>query len=229
MPTVLLTKPVGIGCPNVPNDVKLVHVRLMEIGKIPCYASQGVMDDTIVEGIKSVQKHFMLTPDGVIGVGGFTQRVLNQWSIKPIKAGVNLPGRLREAWDMVNPLLPEGSTCTSGYRSTEDQRKLLQRFYLQDFRAAIVGKYGQSDYDEVAKDLVAHENDVLRMVHGIGQLIAKPGTSPHERMKAIDIGGPAAIDGKQVDVVRLVAKANPDLLSGRVLRERNGCVHFEIR
>jgi hypothetical protein len=229
MSVMFLSKAVGVNCPNVPNDVKLVHLRLMEIGKIPCYPCQGAMDQMIMGGIRSVQKHFMLTPDGIIGVSGMTQRVLNQWSTKPIKPGANLPGQLRAAWDMVNPLLPEGSSCTSGYRSTDEQRRLLQRFYLHDFRGAIVSKYGQKTYDSTAKDLVANEDEVLKMVHGVGQLIAKPGTSPHEKMKAIDIGGPDAIDSKQVEVVKLVARANPNLLSGKVLRERNGCVHFEIR
>jgi hypothetical protein len=229
MTSIVLSKPVGVRCPNEPNDVKLIHVRLMEIGKIPCYVSQGVFDDAILDGIRSVQKHFMANPDGVIGVGGKTLQVLNQWAVKPIKSGVSLPGKLREAWDLVNPLLPHGSICTSGYRSADEQRRLLQRFFLQDFRGPIVAKYGQPAFDAAAKDPEKNEDDVLAMVRGVGQLIAKPGSSPHQRGKAIDIGGPASIDAQQVAVVKLVARANPGLFSGKVLRERNGCVHFEIR
>lgn len=100
---------------------------------------------------------------------------------------------------------------------------------MQDFRGQIVAKYGQPAFDAAAKDLEKNEDDVLAMVRGVGQLIAKPGSSPHQRGKAIDIGGPASIDAQQVAVVKLVARANPGLLSGKVLRERNGCVHFELR
>jgi hypothetical protein len=32
-----------------------------------------------------------------------------------------------------------------------------------------------------------------------------------------------------VRIIRMAAKANPTLFSGNVLKERNGCVHFEIR
>jgi hypothetical protein len=66
-------------------------------------------------------------------------------------------------------------------------------------------------------------------VRGVGQAIAKPGTSAHQKGKAIDIGGPSNIDNEQVRIVRIVAKANPHILSGFVLKERNGCVHFEIK
>jgi hypothetical protein len=65
-------------------------------------------------------------------------------------------------------------------------------------------------------------------VHGVGQQIAAPGKSMHQRGKAIDVGGPDAIDQAQVDIIKLVARAHPDLFSGKVLKERNGCVHFEI-
>jgi hypothetical protein len=229
MAVIKLTKPVGYRCPNVPGDVQQVQQRLVEIGKLPyfLYLNQAMLETMLIAGIQAVQKHFMQHPDGVIEVGGTTNRVLNQWSVKPIAAGVHLPGRLREAWDMVNPLLPDGSYCSSGYRSTEDQRKLLHKFYRSDFRAAIVAKYGRPVYDSVLESMDANEDEVLAMVRGVGQLIAKPGTSPHQKMKAIDIGGPG--DARQVEVVKMVARANTHLLSGKVLRERNGCVHFELR
>ena len=95
----ILEQAVGKDCPNGPNDVKIVHQRLMAISKIPCYAFIGSLDDTIMEGIIEVQRHFMRIPDGVISVGGRTSAFLANWKNKPISPGVQLPGRLREAWD----------------------------------------------------------------------------------------------------------------------------------
>lgn len=215
-------------CPNLPEDVKAVHQRLMEIGKVPCYPCRGVFDATILEGILSVQRHFMRNPDGVISVNGMTHKFLADWKEKPIDAGVQLPGRLKEAWDWVNPLLPDGSSCVSGFRTADDQRRIPQRFYRVTYRAEIIAKYGQAKYNSVATDLLANEAEVLAMVRGTGQLIAAPGSSPHQKGKAVDVGGPSRIDARQVEVVKIVAKAHPDLFTGKVLKERNGCVHFEI-
>ena len=75
-------------------------------------------------------------------------------------------------------------------------------------------------------DLLANEAKVLTMVRGVGQYIAAPGKSAHQLGKAIDVGGPS--DNKQVEIIRLVWRAHPRLFSGRVLKEKNGCVHFEI-
>ncbi len=67
------------------------------------------------------------------------------------------------------------------------------------------------------------------MVRAIGQAIAAPGRSMHQKGKAFDIGGPSSIDMEQVRVAKMVAGANPDIFSGKVLHERNGCVHVEIK
>lgn len=225
-----ISKPVGKGCPNSPNDVKAVVQALVQIGKIaPKYLSNGIFDDVVEKGINDTQRHWMLRPDGIISVGGRTQKFLQSWKIKPISPGVQLPGRLMMAWDWVNPILPDGSYCSSGFRSAEEQRRILQKFFKIDYKTQIIAKYSQKTYDEVSKDLLANEQKVLDMVRGVGQAIAPPGKSAHQLGKAIDIGGPAAIDQRQVEIVTLVARAHPDLLSGKILRERNGCVHFEIR
>ncbi|MET0028198.1 MAG: D-alanyl-D-alanine carboxypeptidase family protein [Candidatus Thiodiazotropha sp.] len=200
----------------------------MEIGKIPCYVSQGTLDDRIMKGIMDVQKHFMHAPDGVIQVNHTTHRYLNHWSVKKVSPGVQLPGRLKTAWDLVNPILPKGSYCSSGYRSAESQRRILQRFYTSKYKSAIIAKYGQTQYDSARSDMLAHEDEILTMVRGVGQAIAKPGSSAHQRGKAIDLGGPASIDNQQVKIIKLVARAHPSLLSGKVIKERNGCVHFEL-
>jgi hypothetical protein len=223
-----LQQAVGKGCPNRVEDVKAIHKRLMEIGKIPCYVSEGVMDEKIMKGIIDVQKHFMRHPDGIISVNRTTHKFLGGWSIKKISPNVQLPGKLKTAWDLVNPLLPSGSYCTSGFRSAEHQRRILHRFYKTKYKTLIVKKYGQQAYDDALSDLLENEDDVLKMVRGVGQAIAKPGRSAHQRGKAIDVGGPSTIDNQQVKVIKMVARANPELLSGKVIKERNGCVHFEI-
>ncbi len=228
MRVLILSQAVGRNAPNVSNDVITIHRVLMEIGKIPCYASNGRIDNEIIKGIQSVQSHFMVRPDGVVSPVGATRTFLMQWSDKRVARGVELPERLKEAWDWVNPLLPEGSYCSSGYRSAEQQRRILHDFYNTKYRTQIVAKYGQTAYDKAATDLLAYESQVLAMVRGVGQAIAAPGRSKHQQGKAVDIGGPKELDDDQVDVVRLVARAHPALFSGVVLKERNGCVHFEI-
>lgn len=225
---ITLHQAIGKNSPNWLEDVRQIHKRLMEIGKIPSYEFTGKMDDTIQNGIIEVQKHFMRNPDGVINVGGRTLEFINNWKIKPIDTQVKFIGRLKEAWVLVNPLLPDESYCASGYRSAADQRRILHDFFQNKYRDKIINKYGQKVYDQIKRDLLKNENKVLEMVRGVGQQIAAPGSSKHQIGKAIDIGGPSNIDKKQVDIVKLVAKAHPDLFSGKVLLERNGCVHFEI-
>jgi hypothetical protein len=229
MATLNLQAAVGRNCPNKADDVKAVAAVLSQIGKLPLgYRCSGAIDDALMNGIAETQRHWMIGPDAVISVGGRTQTILQKWAVKPVSPGVQLPNRLKEAWDWVNPLLPQGSYCSSGYRSADVQRKILQDFYRTTFKAQIVGKYTQKVYDEVAQDLTRNEARVLEMVRGVGQAIAAPGRSAHQLGKAVDLGGPPAIDRQQVDVVKLVARAHPGLFSGKVLMERNGCVHFEI-
>jgi diguanylate cyclase (GGDEF)-like protein len=43
-----------------------------------------------------------------------------------------------------------------------------------------------------------------------------------------DVGSPSTIDNQQVSVIKKVARAKPSILSGKVIKERNGCMHFEI-
>jgi hypothetical protein len=227
MAVLFLAQSVGRGGANRASDVIAVHKHLMDIGKIACFPCNGGMDAKIQDGIDAVQRHFMLRPDGLISVGGKTHTFLANWEEKPISPGVQLPGRLREAWDWVNPLLPKGSYCSSGFRSADDQRRILHKFYTNNCRSDIIAKYGQAAYDAAAQNLLLNEDEVLKMVRGVGQAIAKPGQSMHQKGKAVDIGGPS--DKQQVQVVELVARAHPEVFSHRKpLRERNGCVHFEI-
>lgn len=221
-----LISAVGKGCPNRPEDVRAIAQTLTNIGKLPKTRATGLPDEAFVQAIVNLQRIWSPVPDGVISAHGVTHKFLEDWKIKTIATGVQLPGRLKDAWDLVNPLLPEGSRCESGYRTADHQRRILHDFFLGKYRIAIISKYGSSAYEAVKSDLLGNEAKVLSMVKGVGQAIAAPGRSPHQRGKAIDVGG--ASDARQVQVIKMVARANPGLLSGMVLRERNGCVHFEI-
>jgi hypothetical protein len=200
----------------------------MSIDKLPrSYQISGSYDDALDKAICSTQDHWMLHPDAVISVGGLTQTYVQGWSIKPIDRGVQLPGNLRAAWDMVNPLLPQGSRCTSGLRTIEDQRRILHEFFLVKYKADILQGIGRTEYDELSQDLLAKEARVVAVVKAYGQAIAAPGRSKHQTGKAIDTGG--ASPARRAEIIRMVARANPQLFSGFVLPERGTCVHFEIR
>lgn len=219
---------VGRGGGNNKRDVEVIQRRLNEIGK-NCGKTDGICGAKTIAAIYSFQKHFMGKPDSLISPNRRTIHYLNIWSIKPVSPGVDLRGNLQKAWDLVNPLLPRGSYCSSGYRSPEKQRQILHRFYSITYKRALMRKYGSVHYNDVWANRRTKETDMLRMVRAIGQAIAAPGRSMHQKGKAFDIGGPSSIDMEQVRVAKMVAGANPDIFSGKVLHERNGCVHVEIK
>lgn len=244
MGKIRIGRSVGKGCPNANSDVEAVQRRLKDLGKF-----EGDIDGTCgqptLDAIAQVQRIFMCNPDLVISPGGETLRVLSDWGARPIGKDVQLPGPLTSVWEMLSPLLPPGSHCTSGYRTIEEQRNILYRFYRtrkQKILAYFLAndKTGGKESDKLSSasekyesllekvDDIESEDEVLAAVRGSGQKIAKPGKSAHQRGLALDIGGPSSIDQLQVAVARRVAKANPHLLSGRVLLEDNGCVHVEI-
>lgn len=228
MPILRLDRAVGRNCPNTAGDIRSVAVALMEIDKIPrSYQINGSYGDVLDKAIVSTQHHWMRNPDAVISPGGATQTYIQSWSVKSIDAGVELTRDLRAAWDLVSPLLPRGSRCTSGYRSAEKQRQILHSFFLSKYKAEILKKIGQAEYSELSKNLLAKEARVLELVRGCGQAIAAPGQSKHQQGKAVDMTGPSI--QRIVDTTKVVARANPDIFTGKVIKERNGCVHFEIR
>lgn len=221
---------VSVGYKGVNNkrDVEIIQARLNEIGK-NCGSVDGKCGPKTIQAIESVQKHFMRKPDKIIDPKGRTMFFLNRWSIKPVNSGVDLRGNLKKAWDLLNPLLPPSSKCTSGYRSPEKQRQILHHFFSKTYKRRIIAKYGLQAYNEVWADKRDREADILKMVRGIGQAIAAPGKSMHQKGRAFDIGGPSSIDPEQVRIAKIVAAANPDIFTGKVLQERNGCVHVEIK
>ena len=168
----------------------------------------------------------MLRPDAVITVGGQTQTFIQAWSIKPIKQGVTLTVAQRTAWDLVNPLYPPGY-CNSGIRSIDEQRDLLHSNFLKIRKSEILELIDKKEYEELSKDLVANEARVVALVNQSGQAIAAPGHSEHELGKAIDTNGAQPL--RREAVARMVARANPQIFTGYVLNEKNGCTPIEIR
>jgi hypothetical protein len=244
-----LSAGVGFGQPNKPTDVKAVQERLQFIrdqsflNRIPLrrpdYAGlgsrgevsrmpSGACDEITLGWIKEFQSMFLRTPDGVISPGGTTNKFLSNWSIRPVDTGVKWIGQLEAAWLLVSPFLPDGSHCTSAYRTADDQKRIIDRMFTTTYAGELKGKLG-SRYDTI---LASTGDDrykaMVPELRALGQAVAMPGTSPHQKGKAFDIGGPSTIDNEQVRVARLVGTANNTLFSGKVLKERNGCVHVEI-
>ena len=106
---ITISQAVGRDAPNRSADVKAIHKALMDIGKVPCYVNNGLIDHHILQGIGSLQRHFMRLPDQVVSPHGATLGYLSGWQEKPVSPGVQLPGRLKEAWTWLNPLLPDRS------------------------------------------------------------------------------------------------------------------------
>jgi len=227
MALIVMSGSVGEGGANKESDVEAIQKRLKEIGR-DCGRVDGTCDPKTIQAIRDFQSHFMKKPDGLIEPDGRTIQFLNLWSVKPVSSGVDLRGHLRTAWEILNPFLPAGSYCSSGYRSAETQRSILHKFYSVTYRNELIKKYGQAKYDDIWQKRYQKEPEMLAMVKGVGQPIAPPGRSKHQTGKALDIGGPSTIEAEQVNVAKMVASANPRIFSGVVLKERNGCVHVEI-
>ena len=184
------------------------------------------LDETTLEWIRQFQSLFLRLPDGVIQPGGVTAKLLSSWSISPIDTGVQWQGVLKTAWLMVSPLLPAQSRCTSAYRSAEEQKQIIDRMFLATYVLELKVKLGARYTAIVAMTGDARYAAMVSELRGIGQQVALPGRSPHQKGKAFDIGGPN--DAEQVKICTMVAHANASLFSGRILKERNGCVHVEV-
>lgn len=224
---ITITSSVGIDAVNEPRDVATVGRRLAEIG-LYLGASPDEFTPELGRAIKDFQDRFMIAPDGKIDPHGQSIRFLDRWKEKTIGESATLDAPLRAAWDWINPLMPNGSYCSSGIRTTEKQRQLLVGFYTGSKKAKIVELYTQKEYDRVLDLDEGNAKDVAmrNMVQAAGQAIAVPGTSKHEKGKAFDIAG--AEPGEKKRVARLVVDANPEMFSGKIIKEDNGCVHVEI-
>jgi hypothetical protein len=248
--TLGLTGSVGAGGANREADVLAIQGCLQEIREMsfrggialrrPDFAGggsrseisrapTGVCDDITIDWIKDFQSLFLRLPDGVVEPDGQTQKLIARWAISPIDGGVQWHGNLRQAWNMLSPLLPVGSRCTSAYRSADDQRRIIDDMFTKKYATELRNRMGARHAETVKATGDGRYQTMVKELRALGQAVALPGHSPHQRGKAIDIGGPSTIDNEQVRIAKLVAQANPGLFSGKILKERNGCVHVELK
>ena len=194
-------------------------------------------------------------PDGLISKGMATERNLFGSSAKkydlPIKGSKKMIAddcqkkinsakeadkvkwdKIAKVWAAVSQYLPSGSSMTSGYRSADEQRTLLYNFYNIKYKDRIIKKFTKSEwqkyYDLEGSNNADADAEILQMVRACGQKIAAPGTSPHQKGIAIDIGGTG--DEKQCRALLWCYVYQPDGITiTKVLPEVNGCVHFEFK
>lgn len=226
---IILSASVGVGGVNKRADVDAVRRRLILLNLYVGDLSADYADD-LGRAIKAFQKIFSPAPDGKIDPNGRSLKFLNRWKVKTIAHSVTMNANLTRAWELMNPILPEGSYCLSGIRSTTRQRELLVEFFTVKLKSDVIASYTQKEYDRVValEPGVERDKAMHRMVNGVGQDIALPGSSKHELGKAFDIQG--GDSGERYSVAKLVIRANPSVYAGinRLRLESNGCVHVEI-
>ncbi len=194
-------------------------------------------------------------PDGLISKGGNTEKKLfaddakkyvapTKGAVKPLQSDVttkksNATGdakiywdRIESVWNTVSPYLPAGSKMTSGFRSPADQRAILHNWYNSKYKAKIIAKYNQAEWQKYkdmqgSNDAVA-DPKMCSMVKGATkQLIAVPGRSAHQRGKALDVGGQADVEQAKT-LLWCHVNFESDGVVTKILPERNGCMHIEF-
>jgi len=140
--------------------------------------------------------------------------------------------RIHAIWNEISPYLPEDSEMISGYRSTDSQRRLLHDFYNSKYKDSIIAQFGENEWKKYknmqnVNDAAADPAMCMMIRKATGQLIAVPGTSSHQKGRAIDIGG--ADDAEQVrSLLWCHVVFYEQKRVTKILPERNGCVHFEF-
>ena len=136
--------------------------------------------------------------------------------------------RIIAVWQAVSPYLPGGDTyMSSGLRTTQNQIDIIEDFYTGKYKAQIVAAHGQDEWAKYVGQMDAASVDVKRSrVKACGQDVARPGTSPHEFGRAIDVGGKD--DAGQIHALLRVHIEVDASLVAYLLYEKNGCVHFEF-
>src|SRR5262245_17549787 len=197
-----------------PHKLPMLSVLAAQvIGGNGALAPPGTPHDVTLDWILQFQSLFMHRPDGMITPGSVTAKFLAGWSISPIDPGVIWQGRLKTAWLTVSPLLPPRSRCTSAWRSADDQKRIIDRMFLTTYAGELKPRLGTRYAAIVALTGDVRYAAMVPELRGIGQAVAMPGRSPHQKGKAFDIGGPS--DAEQVRVCRMVAAANATLFSGK--------------
>jgi hypothetical protein len=128
-----------------------------------------------------------------------------------IRPGVKLTAAISAAFAILRPYLPRGTVMTSGLRSDEDQRALINRMYLQ--------KGGPANVTDI--------NRRLQFLRQRGVKIAAPGSSPHRTGKAFDLSG-AGLSSIVAAVLKCKREKREFKYTKHILEPKNNCVHVEV-
>ena len=146
-----------------------------------------------------------------------------------------------EVWNAVSPYLPDGTTMSSGYRSTDEQRTQLHERYT-DYQDAIIqnlndeGKNGVklwNEYEDLQKETldIAKQSEVDNFMHdqvkAAGGQVALPGFSQHEHGLAIDTQTSPHDERVRALLWYSIEKADEKKVV-KIINEPNKCVHFEF-
>jgi D-alanyl-D-alanine carboxypeptidase/Putative peptidoglycan binding domain len=255
--TTMMVESVGTGGANQIEDVTLVQHQLSQLGYTCTATGSlddatvraiGQYQAARVAHGGALSTNLVAQVDGLISKGGATEKSLfgntpmrftpmQPGSVKPNQKESESAGATGEArthwdnilavWSAVSPYLPAASHLTSGYRSYDDQVRVIEDFFIDDYKAAIIAAHGQAEWQAlVGKTDDASVSTKLDWVRACGQDVARPGSSPHQSGHAIDVGG--ADDTGQIHaLLRYHVDVDKSKVT-KVLHEKNGCVHFEF-
>lgn len=149
------------------------------------------------------------TPPGTVPVG---VPPLSSATFKKMWKSVKLTKSIEKAFRVLEPHLPNGAVMTSGYRSDEDQARIINEYY-----ASHKGPASTTDVEERRLWLKAQ-----------GLIIAKVGSSPHRTGLAFDLSG-APLSTLQECVDKAAAENPTDFPLKRTITERKqNCLHVDL-
>ena len=156
-------------------------------------------------------------PGGLSVQKTLTPISLDQRQSAGISKNVKLNTLTHDAWRMLEPFLPSGAKMTSGFRTSEDQKRIIYNLWF---------KAGLNERDQGFGDYMLAMPSKLRE---LGYSVSSPVTeSPYTHLK----GNSFDISGANLDEIsRSVAKASNSGLPIKlipVIEEINNCVHVNI-
>lgn len=223
--------------PETIKAIQFYQVELMDIAsKVKGYEAPSFPDGLILKGSTAEKRLFGSdAPKYTFYSKGSVKAVAQEVQTKITDANGSLKktwDTLQSKWNFISVYLPNDSIWTSGYRSSEDQRSLLQKWYNEKYKTQIIAKYSEKEwkkYNEMqGVDDAKADPEMVKMIKGAAkQLIAVPGRSAHEKGLALDVGGTP--DVEQVKALLWMSVALDDVVITKILPERNGCIHFEYK
>jgi len=142
----------------------------------------------------------------------FAKTVTNNGALPNVNAGVKLTAAISAGYAVLAPYLPQSVRLTSGLRTDDDQRALINRMFKKNKGpAGIENALGQQQW-----------------LVGKGFKVAKVGASRHRTGLAFDLSG-APLEQIKAKVMECAAE-HPDtfFLSRTILETKNNCLHVEL-